>query len=183
MTSFMKDLIRELIPHAPQMGLYVAPNIPAKKLNNALRDYAKQIHEKEVLALYDATRLGSAKDGAVFAANRFIFENNNLEGPQIIRYEDIVEIGAKRKLLGGRKIHLSVNRSRATFDLAIDFAVHPEAAEYVERFLSEAMLRPSMQEQVSGSTNITVVRQTLDKLRQRGDLSDSDYHRILDILT
>lgn len=179
----MKDLIRELIPHAPQMGLYVAPNIPAKKLSNALSDYAKNMHEEEVLALYDATRLGSAKDGAVFAAERFIFENNNLEGPQIIRYEDIVEIGAKRKLLGGRKIHLSVNRARATFDLAIDFAAHPEAAEYVERFLSEAMLRPSVQEQASRSTNVAVVRQTLDALRQRGDLSEVDYKRIIALLT
>ncbi|MDX1489408.1 MAG: hypothetical protein R3268_14455, partial [Acidiferrobacterales bacterium] len=76
----------------------------------------------------------------------------------------------------------SVNRARATFDLAIDFAVHPDAAEFVERFLSEAMLRPSAQEQASSATNVAAVREALDDLLARGELTYADYERILAML-
>ncbi|MEM6647720.1 MAG: hypothetical protein AAF730_15855, partial [Bacteroidota bacterium] len=62
----MQNLIRELIPHAPQMRLYVAPQIPENKLQNALGDYAPSLAADTVLALFDATLMGSAKDGILF---------------------------------------------------------------------------------------------------------------------
>ena len=68
----MNDLVRDLIPHAPQMGLYVGPDIPADKRRNALQDYADEMTPDEVLALYDATLMGNAKDGALFASDRFL---------------------------------------------------------------------------------------------------------------
>lgn len=132
----------DLIPHAPHVGLYVAPHIPENKLENALGDYAKTLSRAEVLALFDATLMGSAKDGAVFARDRMIFQNNDLQPIHEVRYEDIVQVDARRKLIGGRKVLLTVNRGRATFEIEMDFSGKPQASDFVLRFLREAMLNP-----------------------------------------
>lgn len=132
----------DLIPHAPHVGLYVAPHIPQNKLGNALEDYAKTLSRAEVIALFDATLMGSAKDGAVFARDRMIFQNNDLQPVHEVQYEDIVQIDARRKLIGGRKVLLTVNRGRATFEIEMDFSGKPQAADFVLRFLREAMLHP-----------------------------------------
>lgn len=137
----MRRLIMDLIPHAPQVGLYVHPNIPPDKLRNALKDFAHDVVESEVVALYDATLMGSAKDGAVFTSDELVFQNNDLEAAQIVRYADLVDVKSRRKLIGGRRVVVVVNRGRATFELEMDFSGKPDAAEYVTRFLKEAMLR------------------------------------------
>ena len=185
----MKHLIYELIPHAPHMGLYVAPNIPADKLHNALRDYAPSMQPDEVVALYDGTLMGSAKDGAIFAADRFIFQNTDLEPAHEVRYEEVVSVEKKRGLLKGTKVHLEVNRGRATFSLKFDVSARPEALEYLSRFLHEAMLLPADPPsapppgaRTPASTDLHAVRQALDTLRAQGLLAEADYQRLLDAL-
>ncbi|HMB94077.1 MAG TPA: hypothetical protein VKP65_24725 [Rhodothermales bacterium] len=187
----MKDLIHELLPHAPQMGLYVAPNIPEQLVQNALGDYAGEMKPDEVVALYDATLMGNAKDGAVFAINRFIFQNNDLQHPQVVRYEDLVRVDKKRSLLKGAKILLEVNRGRATFDLELDCSGKPKASEFIYRFLHEAMMRPMTQPEVDdpwpgertpAGTDLAALQKALDKLRMQGILAAEDFERIMDIV-
>src|SRR5690606_37406938 len=138
----MKSLVKELIPHAPQMGLYVAPHIPQKLMRNALDDFASGVPEAEVLALYDSTLRGSGKDGAVFTAERFVFQNYALSQVHEVRYGDIVEVTRKKLFMRGHKVEIGVNRGRAMFHVALDFSGKPEAAPYIERFLEATMLRP-----------------------------------------
>ncbi|MFQ5569589.1 MAG: hypothetical protein ACE5G0_07930 [Rhodothermales bacterium] len=186
----MKDLIHELIPHAPQMGLYVAPHIPEKKVRNALHDYARSMQPEDVIALFDATLMGSGKDGAVFAIDRFIFQNNDLEHAQEVRYEDIVRVDKKRGLLKGAKVYLEVNRGRATFDVTLDCSGKPDAMEFLYRFLHEAMLFPIEPRpepvpegrSTAAGSDLHAVQQALDTLRAQGLLADLDYRRILDVL-
>ncbi len=189
----MKDLVRELIPHAPQMGLYVVPDVPADKRRNALQDYADEMTSDEVFALYDATLMGNAKDGALFAADRFVFQNSDLESAQTVRYRDLVGVTVKRRLLGGRKVQLDINRGRATFQLTMDFSGSTEAAEYVARFLEEAMHQlaaadmntPGSADPVpvtadeEEATDVEAVRAALGDLRDRGLLSTDDYQRLV----
>lgn len=181
----MKALIRELLPHAPQMGLYLAPDIPSDKLQGALEDYARDLRGEDVLALYDATLMGSARDGAVFTADQLVFQNNDLEEVQTVRYRDIVRVNKKRKLLGGRKVLLDVNRGRSTFQLTLDFSGKSDAAEYVERFLSEAMLRSEDQKAVAPvadpetSTDRKAVRRALRALCDEGLLAERDFDRMM----
>ena len=179
----MTDLIREFLPHAPDHGLFVVPEIPDRKLVAALGDYAPDVEPEAVLALYDATRLGSAKDGAVFLADRVVFQNNDLQSPRPIRYEDIVGVEAKRKLLGGRSVNVDLNRGRATVTESIDFSGQPGAAEYVERFLREAMLR-SVRQVASPATGTDrdAVAAALDRLVASGQLDAADRRRMLDVL-
>lgn len=188
----MKDLIQELIPHAPQMGLYVAPNVPDDRRRNALSDYGDEMRSDEVVALYDATLTGNAKDGALFAADRLVFQNTDLEAAQTVRYRDLVGINVKRRLLGGRKVVLDVNRGRATFQLTIDFSGSAEAAGHVARFLEEAMHRsaradmagsnPDTAGDESTETDIDAVRAALDDLRAEGRLTSRDFRRLMDAL-
>ena len=177
----VEALIREYIPHAPNLGLFVAPEIPKTKLSAAWDDYAGNVQRDDVLALYDATRLGSGKDGALFLADRLVFQNNNLQTPRTIRYDDIVRVDAKRKLLGGRKVEIDVNQGRATVTESIDFSGRPDAAEYIERFLREAMLVGPAAENDT-ETDVTAVQLALDRLVGDGLLAEEDRLRMLEVL-
>ena len=186
----MEQLVHTLIPHDPGVGLYVAPRIPRKKVRNALRDYAEGVSESEVLALYDATWMENAKDGAVFTADRLVFQNNDFSPVQDVRYADIVGVEGKRKLMGGRSITLQVNRGRATFDVILDFSGRPGACQYVVAFLQEAMIRVLDEEGQEGdaaadvstgdvSTDPVEVRAALKALHLRGVLTSSDLRAML----
>lgn len=178
----MNTLIKDLIPNAPQIGLYVAPEIPEDKLSNALGDFAKGLEADDVLALYDATLMGSAKDGAVFTRDRLVFQNNDLEPSHEVGYHDLVQVESKRRLLGGKRLILTVNRGRATFELGIDFSGKPEAAEYVLRFLRDAMLHEHEGVSDQVRTDVGAVRSALAVLRDRGRLSETDFNAILAVL-
>lgn len=181
----MEELIRDLLPHAPQHGLYVRPHIPPDKLRAAREDYAPAVAAADVVALYDATLMGSAKDGALFTRDRVVFQNNDLEPAQTVRYEDLVHLESKKKLLGGRKLFLDVNRGRATITLTLDFSGKPRAAEFVARFLQEALLhgvRLGSDARRAGATDVAAVREALDALHADGRLSDDDRRRLLAVL-
>ncbi len=184
----MRDLILELIPNAPQLGLFVVPDIPDARLRNALHDYAKRARTEDVIALYDATLLGTAKDGAVFTVDTVFFQNNALEPVQAVRYADIVRVESKRKLIGGQKVYLDVNQGRATTTIAIDFSGKPDAAPYVARFLREAMLRGAAEEMdrepasiafSAAGSDIPAVARALEDLVEQGLLSEADYARMM----
>lgn len=179
----MEDLIRDRLPHAPHIGLFVTPNIPEDRVANALHDYAHHMARREVLALYDATLSGNGKDGAVFAADRFVFQNTDLEAPQTIRYRDLVGVEAANRWmgLGGKKVELTVNRGRATFDLMMDFSGQPAAAEHVATFLDTAMLHDLSENEDTG-TDVAAVRRTLEQLHDDGMLSEADLERLLHVL-
>lgn len=171
------------------MGLFVRPDIPDTHVQNAIKDYAQHVRAGDVVALYDATLSGNAKDGAVFTSDRFVFQNTDLEAPQTVRYRDLIEVHAKRRWLGlgGKKVELTVNRGRATFDLVMDFSGQPDAADYVAEFLDEAISRsvqigsnPDPEDRAG--TDMTVVRDELIRLRDRGVLSEADMDRMLDAL-
>ncbi len=188
----MIDLAREYLPHDPGKGLFVSPDIPVKRLNNAIGDYAKKVHPEEVVALYDATLLGSAKDGAVFTADRFVFQNNDLQPAHIVRYEDLVGVKLQKSFIGGRRLEVSVNRGRATLQLEIDFSGRKKAAPFVERFLEQAMHRttelqleqerPSVIAASKGSTDVEVVTETLEALVNEGVLSPADFSKLMRVL-
>ncbi len=181
----MEDLLRRYVPNAAGLGLYVEPHIPPDKLRNALADFGAGLTTDDVIALYDATLMGSAKDGALFARDRFVFQNTDLEAPQTIRYEDLVRVTTKRRFLSGRKVFLDVNQGQATVTVTVDFSGKPGAAKFVTRFLHEAMMR-SINETIdvtgSGDTDAEAVIGALDRLVESGRLSLEDYERLVDVL-
>ena len=65
MDSPINRLLDRYLPHNPSGGWYRSPDIPEKKLNNALARYAGAAGGENVLALADGTIWGSAKEGVV----------------------------------------------------------------------------------------------------------------------
>ena len=96
-----------------------------------------------------------------------IFQNNDLQSIHEVRYEDIVQVDARRKLIGGRRVLVTVNRGQATFEIEMDFSGKPQAADFVLRFLREAMLHPHFDDtshraedvprNLPGASDVTVV--------------------------
>ena len=176
----MRTLIKHLLPHAPKMGLYVAPDIPQKKLRGATRDYANDAHSEEILALYDGTFLGNGRDGIVFLDERLIFQNSDLEPSQTVRYGDIVFIESSRSKLRGTYIKMEVNRSGATFSVKIDLSKHPKSLEYIEKLLQKAMVTPAPSD-LRQTTDWDAVSRAFDRLRSNGQLSEEDYQRLMEL--
>lgn len=182
----MEALLRDRLPHAPQMGLFVTPNVPADRCDNALSDYATEVGRDEVLALYDATLSGTGGDGAVFTRDRFVFQNNDLQATQTVRYPDLVGVEAQSRWfgLGGKVVTLTVNRGRATFELTMDFSGAPKAASYVADFLDAAMVQdidftPPVE---PDTTDKAAVQEALERLRAEQKLTADDFERILETL-
>ena len=183
--SLMDRLIRDLLPTAPDLGLFAAPDIPPKKLAAAIGDYARDVRPEAVLALYDATRLGSAKDGALFLADRLVFQNNDFSATRTVRYDDLVGVRQTRSLLGGRAVEMDLNRARATVTEALDVSAHAGAAEYVERFLHEAMLGATRTaaDPAAAETDVRAITDALDAHVREGTLAADDRRRMLAALT
>jgi hypothetical protein len=179
----MDRLIREVLPHAPRIGLYRSPRIPADKLEAARRAYASHVAPERVVALYDATLFGSARDGALFLQDRLVYQNNPVSPAQTIPYADIVQVEVRKMVLGGRKLVVSVHEASATVTHELDFSAHGEAAEVVAGLLSELMLQPPP---VAGAgrqrTDHVALRTALEQLVAGGRLTEVDRQRMLDAL-
>lgn len=67
---------------------YVSPDIPPKKLDNAIAAYARDVQPGYVLALYDQTVFGSAKEGIMFLGDRMYFSRNK----RMVNYLDIQDV-------------------------------------------------------------------------------------------
>jgi hypothetical protein len=70
---FIKENVQKIAK-----SVYVTPEIPEKKLNNVITTYKCEDYKNSILAIYDNTLLGSAKEGLVFTGERFLFNNGHL---------------------------------------------------------------------------------------------------------
>lgn len=80
--------LKEMLPKAFSKQLTVAPEIPEKKLNNAVRAFGFDVGVNMIVALYDSTLMGSGKDGILFSGERVIYKPV-FQDPIAMMYEDI----------------------------------------------------------------------------------------------
>jgi hypothetical protein len=85
----LETLIGRHLPHQCVPGWYLAGQIPAKKLQNALDTYAREVQPDQVLGLGDGSAFGSAKDGVLLTTQGFVFNNSKVAGK--VRWQDIVD--------------------------------------------------------------------------------------------
>lgn len=69
-------------------NVFVAPDIPEKKLNNVAKVYNLDESLNAVLAIYDNTVFGSAKDGIIFTGEKLSVKEP-FENPYDVLYSDI----------------------------------------------------------------------------------------------
>lgn len=57
--------------------VFISPNIPEKKLNNAIAAYAKDVVPNYILGIVDTTLFGGAKEGFLFTGNKMYYADMN----------------------------------------------------------------------------------------------------------
>jgi len=58
--------------------MYITPDIPEKKLNNVIKTFKCENFYESILAIYDDTLFGSAKDGLVFTGEKMLHHKGKL---------------------------------------------------------------------------------------------------------
>jgi hypothetical protein len=88
--------VREIVARYDHMisdnHFYFEPNIPQKKLLNALGAYAKDVLPEDVLVLLDTTAFGSAKNGAILTETCLFAHDDTVE-TVIVKLYSIEEVG------------------------------------------------------------------------------------------
>lgn len=70
--------------------VYVVPEIPEKKLNNAISAIAPNVNPEYVLAIADSTLFGSAKEGIVFTGDS-MYLKYTLQEKQEYKFENLIK--------------------------------------------------------------------------------------------
>ncbi|WP_164270555.1 hypothetical protein [Stenotrophomonas sp. B1-1] len=81
--------LRERLVEISAKRIYIAPNIEEKKLNNAIGAFDYAGKPGNVVAVYDDTLLGSAKEGLLFTGEQVIYRPL-LGKPQRFPYSDLL---------------------------------------------------------------------------------------------
>lgn len=95
---FIKDNIKDI-----GSSVYVTPEIPEKKLNNAIKAFKCEDFFESILAIYDDTWFGSAEEGLVFTGEKMIhhthgeFLYSNIASVEYIENVTIDEKGKERR--------------------------------------------------------------------------------------
>ena len=84
-SSFIQENIKKFL----NSNMFVSPDIPEKKLNNATKAFEVDNY-KNIVALYDYTFFGGADEGIVFTGEGFICRNSIKK--EAIKYEEISKL-------------------------------------------------------------------------------------------
>jgi hypothetical protein len=88
--TLLEDLSKDItLNRCPK--IFIKPNIPSKKLSNAVLSYANNIKEEDVLLLVDDTVFGSAKDGLILTST-MIATKRSYENPKLIKLDQVKEV-------------------------------------------------------------------------------------------
>lgn len=101
---------------AIKSNMYVAPNIPEKKLNGAVLAYEFPGSPGAVIAIYDNTVFGSAKEGLLFTGENFYYRDS--KGTKSCTWGEIASIKSNLIVIdaekGKKKKTLTVERKDGT---------------------------------------------------------------------
>lgn len=103
-------------------GIHLAPDIPEKKLNAAIKSYASDAAPEHVVALYDSTLFKSGKEGMLFLGDRFYFKPL-LEKTMCVYYKELQHVDVERKVTvkngkSKEKIHVIMRTEKTEYDLS-----------------------------------------------------------------
>jgi len=91
---FIKENVSKIISD----GVYIRPEIPEDKFNNAIKSFKCEDFHDSILALYDSTKFGSGKEGLIFTGKKMIYNNGNVIE---FEYEKIESVKYNSELVKG----------------------------------------------------------------------------------
>lgn len=143
--SLLKEYGSTLVKNSSD--IYFSPNIPQKKLTNAIKKYAQCLRPGEVLALYDDTLFGSAEDGFIIA-KKGIWYKNSFEKPRFFLYTQLysadMDFNDKKLILyydynPSEAIAAYLDSIPATDSAADDWEIVKAYAENAKNMLDDTM--------------------------------------------
>lgn len=104
----IKQLAEKYLNNASNEKLFIMPNIPGKKLNNAIKSYAKGVSASEVAILIDDTTWGGAKEGLLLT-NSAVYAKELGSDPVKFHLQDIDDISSEKMdiYINGKKFFKS----------------------------------------------------------------------------
>lgn len=124
-------------------NMHVAPKIPDKKLNNAIEAYGFSGSPGAVIAVYDNTLFGSAKEGFLITGEHFYFRN--LGKQQSAAWAEIKSIQSAEIVVdeekNKKKKIISIERhddSKITIDLLLD-PIHDRLVAVLEKVIEDGV--------------------------------------------
>jgi hypothetical protein len=115
-TEAILKIIRCEFLKSPITGIYLHPDIPPKKLRNALDSYGGPRPTSDILLLHDITLWGGAKDGIMMTRSAILWKDYGGQ-PQVVDYRRMTTIevvnglfGAKGVKVNGEEIPLSTDK-------------------------------------------------------------------------
>jgi len=82
--------------------VYIAPNIPPRKLKNVIKSFNLKNEWKDIITIYDNTVFGSADKGFVFTDKKLIFKKM-FENPKIFYYKDLSYVKYEQETIINKK--------------------------------------------------------------------------------
>ncbi|MCT4796355.1 hypothetical protein [Exiguobacterium alkaliphilum] len=109
-------------------GTHIAPNVPDKKLNGAIKNYAEDALPEHVVVLYDSTLFKSGKEGMLFLGDRFYFKPL-LEKPICVYYKDLQRVDLDREVTykndkRKEKLHIVMHTEKYDYSLSDKLATY-----------------------------------------------------------
>jgi len=94
--------LRESLGKISSKNTFIAPNIDEKKLNNAVKAFGYLGNPGNIIAIFDNTLFGSAKEGLVFTGEQFIYRPA-FSDPAHVNYSSIAKIEYVEAWTGNKK--------------------------------------------------------------------------------
>lgn len=188
-----------LLEHTASLGqrAYLSPEIPEKKLNNAIVSFKKEIDPNHVIALYDSTIFGNGKDGCLFLGE-VMYIKTSFKETRTIYYKDLKDIvleqttNEKGKVIN--RIYLNLSTVQQRIDITDDLINVPfdafvslvkgiaELGEGTEDFKNTDQVIPL--EQLDELTKITYVKIVINFVfSMNTDMTAKHYVEIMSLVT
>jgi len=161
MNAQIAEKVRSYSSKFPETRFLFTPAIPQKKIRNAIKSYAPDASESEVLLLLDTTVFGSAKDG-LFLTNDALYAHPFLGKATKVSFKDIETITLEETEYESWTVHVNNPQNPSVAD------IKGQDAQLFAQMLNEvkALLLPGSDVIISEITRASVELSRISQICQ-----------------
>ena len=161
MNAQIAEKVRSYSSKFPETGFLFSPTIPQKKVRNAIKSYAPDASESEVLLLLDTTVFGSAKDGS-FLTSDALYAHPFLGKATKVSFKDIDNITLEETEYESWTVHINNPQNPSIAD------IRGQEAQLFAQMLKDlkAVLMPGDDVIISEITRASVELSRIAQIRQ-----------------
>ena len=161
MNAQFAEKVRSYSTKFPETGFLTSPGIPQKKVRNAIKSYAPDASESEVLLLLDTTVFGSAKDG-LFLTSDALYAHPFLGKATKVSFKDIVSITLEETEYESWTVHINNPQNPSIAD------IRGQEAQLFAQMLKDlkTVLMPGSDVIISEITRASVELSRIAQIRQ-----------------